>query len=140
MKITRRILVSAIAGIAIEILGILGYITIAKTTFATQGKQILAAVILAVLVLFLLILARMFSVKSLVLLAAFFAIGAAIVVQILGHAFFPGLVKDIDLLSWENLKMAVMVTFLVFCFYILGILLIVAVRNVISWYDRLTAK
>jgi hypothetical protein len=140
LKMNRKILFATMVGIAIETLAILSFIGIAKTTFAVLGEQILAAVSLAALVIFLIVLSRSFSIKLLFLLAAFFAVGAASVLQILGHTFFPGLVKDMDLLSWENLQIAVILTLLVFCCYVLGILMIVALRNMINWYSGLTAK
>ena len=130
-KMNRKIILFAIAGITIEALSVLCFICVAKTEFAILGKQIFATIFLVSMSAFLVISVRSFPIKSLITLGVVFAIGSGIVIQGFGF-FFPGLIKDVYLISFENLWRIGTVIVLHFCCYITGIFVIIALRNIIS--------
>jgi hypothetical protein len=128
----RKFFFFLVMGIVIETLAVLSFVGIAGTAFSVPGKQITVAVFLIAIIVLLVVSVRLFSLRLLVLLSAFLAIGATCVYQILGFAFFPGLVKDIASLSLEHFKTAGIVTLVIFCCYMGGIFVIVALRRWIS--------
>ena len=127
----RSVVLFAIAGIIIETLAILSFICIAKTEFVIFGKQLVATIFLVFMSIFLAILVRLFPIKPLIISGAIFAIGSGIIIQMLGFYFFPGLVKDVVLISFDNLWRFGIVVALHFCCYMIGVFVMIILRNII---------
>jgi hypothetical protein len=119
-------------GILVELFAILGLIYIAKTTLADPGKQITIAIFLVVSITLLVIAVKSLSFKDAILFAFYLSIGFVGVYEMLGFAFFPGLVKDAMLFSLENFCAMGIMMILVFCGYMGGIFLILAIKKLLK--------
>jgi len=135
-RIERKIILFAIIGITIEVLAILGFVYIAQTELAIYGKKIVVTIFLVLMCTFFAVLARLFSTKSLMMLGAIFAIGSGIVIQVLGFYFFPGLSKDVVLLSFENLWRMGIIVALHFCCYMIGIFAAITLQKINRVFKR----
>ena len=119
-----------ILGLLIEVVAILSFIGIARVALASPGKQITIIVFLILIIVLLVWAVRILSLKELVLFAVFLTIGFMAIYQILGFAFFPGLVKDIIPLSSEHLRTTGTLTIIVFAGYIGCIFVILAIKKI----------
>jgi len=128
----RRIILFAIVVVILEALAILSFICIAKTEIATLGKQIVITFFLISMCVLLAILVRLFSIRPLIVIGVIFAIGSGMVIQMLGFYFFPGLIKDVVITSFDNLwRIGVIVMLHFFC-YLIGVFTMIILRNIIG--------
>jgi hypothetical protein len=125
-----------IFGLLIEVAAILSFIGIARTALAFPGKQIIIVVFLIAIIALLFMAMRLLSFRNLMLLAAFLTIGFIATYQMLGFAFFPGLVKDIAPLSLEHLRTTGTIAILVFFGYIACIVAILAIKKIMKLENK----
>ena len=119
-------------GLLIWVVGLLSFIGIAKTDFAVPGKYITLGVFLIAMVQYLIAATELLSVWELVLLAVFLSVGSATIHNVLGFAFFPGLVKDVPPLSLHHFRgIGNEMMFLLVC-YTGGILVSVGIKRVLK--------
>ncbi len=117
-----------ILGLLVEIAGILSFIGIARTPFYLGKQTVIISFLLAVIVL-LVIAVRVLPFRKLFLLAIFMTVGFVIIYQTLGFTFFSGLVKDMELLSFEHLEATGTIMILTFCTYMTIIFVILGIRK-----------
>lgn len=94
---------------ALEVLGLLGFITIASIQASALLKSLPLIIILISVGYFAARTTKIFSIRQLFGIAAIASIIFTVSVQFLGFLFYPGLIKDINFLSLENAKNVVII-------------------------------
>lgn len=121
-----------IEGILIEVVALLSFIGIAKTSWDFPGKQVVIIMALIAIIALLMVAVARLSIRELFYLSAFLTISIVCIYQILGFFFFPGIVKDVVPFSWEHLTNIGLVTVLVFCSHMGSVILIMGFKKILK--------
>ena len=119
-------------GILIEVVAVLSFIGIAKTSWDFPGKQVVIIMALIAIIVFFIVAVARLSIRELFYLSAFLTIGIICIYQVLGFSFFPGIVKDVVPFSWEHLSNIGFVTLLVFCGHMGIVILIIGFKKILK--------
>jgi hypothetical protein len=119
-------------GLLIQVVALLSFIAIAKTGLAFPGKTITWSVFLVAMLVYLIEAVELLSVRELVFLAVSLSVGSTTVHQVLGFAFFPGLVKEVPLLSMQHLRAIGNETIFFLVCNVAGIMISAVVRRVLK--------
>lgn len=124
------------AGLVVEVLGVIGFVVVAGTTFAVPGKTIALALFCIAMLALLSLAESRFKFGRLIQFAAFMAIGVVAVYQALGFLRFPGLVKDVELFSAEHLRISFVALVVSFLACLGGIFLVRGTKKVVGLSHR----
>jgi hypothetical protein len=107
-------------GVVVQTVGITGFPIVSASSQAAIGKFILLVLVGSGLLMVLLQLAKQLEFREMLRLAAGFAAFAVCTHQLLGFLLYPGLLKDVELMSPEHAWLTLMVFTLVTVGYLAG--------------------
>lgn len=107
-------------GIFAQAIGLIAFILVSRSDTAGLAKQAVIGVTIVAMLLLLWMGVQHLTFGRRVVLAGLLAIGYIITWEILGITFFPGLLKDFELLSLDNLRASTQVALFVFLLYAIG--------------------
>lgn len=107
-------------GTAVQTCGIVGFPLVSASAQASIGKPALLVLVAAGLLLVLFRLAKQVKLYEMLRLAVGFAVFAVCTHQLLGFLIYPGLLKDVKLMSPEHVWLTLTVFTLVTVSYLAG--------------------
>lgn len=129
-----RLITLGILGLVIQGASLVTFITVSRSSFASQGKPIvIAAAFLTVALLLWRGVRSMGGVASLILLPAILALGYIAAFHLVGAIGFPGLLRDARSPTGGYLRSALRVTAVLFVLYGVGAVLLHVVNRM---WDR----
>lgn len=123
-------------GIAIEAVGLLGFILLSKLPGSNLTKPTILILSVVSVAALLWVAARSLPFRSLVAIATGWTAGFIVVIQVLGFLFFPGLVKDVHFLSGAHLEAILALLALVYLAHIAGTVIVILIQSFIYRNDR----
>ena len=119
-------------GIFLQLLGTIMFIEVSGTTFGSLGKPCVIVIFVIATSILLIRAAKIYSQKTMFLLAALLATSTVFMHQLLGFFLFPGLLKDMSFLSREHIILTVLVFVFAFLLYVAGSLLAIVIAKLFS--------
>jgi hypothetical protein len=96
-----------VAGWLIQLAAIVGYCEIAQSSIASPGKYAVAALAVIALGFVLYRILRIFGHQPALISVAALVVGSVLMYQVLAFTLYPGLAKDVDVFSVDQLSQIV---------------------------------
>lgn len=126
-------LVSAVAaGFIIQLTGLSAFILIARSGWASPGKQLVIVIVFILMTVLLAFANKPYVLQRSVILSALLALAYLVGYYVLGATLFPGLMKDLSILSVEDLQAVGSVFGTLFVLYVAGSAVLGLLQNAIS--------
>jgi hypothetical protein len=125
-----------VAGLIVDVLGVVGFAAIAGTGLAVPGKTVVAVLYCLATVALLSVAESRLQVGRLIVFAGLMAVGMVAVYQALGFWRFSGLVKDVEPFSSDHLRISLIVMALAFLGYLGAIFLVRGTKKAVGISHR----
>lgn len=126
------ILSAACVGLAIQAAGLGTFVLVARTAWATPGKQLVILATFCSMAALLFVANRPYTFTNSFTLSLLLALGYLLSYHVLGATVFPSLLKDFDIPSIEHTKAVAPVLGLLFLLYFVGGGLVGLLQKILS--------
>ncbi len=115
-----RIFIVAMIGFAIQAIGLVTFITTAKSSWAATTKPVVIGTTVLALAVLLLFANNQYRFLRSVAISALLALGYLVAYHTLGILFFPALLMDLQIPSIEHMRAVMPIFGLLFVLYLMG--------------------